>query len=87
MAPARTRDSYGVEIDAIVALDDGRWGAFEMKLGTGLVEEGVRALQRLAAQVDMSKAPPAVLAVICGTGYGYVRPDGIGVVPCSALGP
>lgn len=82
------RDSYGVEIDAIVALDDGRWGAFEMKLGTGLVEEGALALQRFAAQVDMSKAgPPAVLAVICGTGYGYVRPDGISVVPCSALGP
>lgn len=27
------------------------------------------------------------LAVVCGSGYGYRRPDGIAVVPVEALGP
>jgi len=27
------------------------------------------------------------LAVVCGSGYGYRRPDGIAVVPVGALGP
>jgi hypothetical protein len=30
---------------------------------------------------------PAVLAVNAGTGYGYVRADGVQVVPVGALGP
>ena len=29
------RDSYGVEVGAIVQLSDGRWAGFEIKLGTG----------------------------------------------------
>jgi len=33
------RDSYGTEVDAIVQLRDGRWGAFEVKLGTGRIDE------------------------------------------------
>ena len=28
-----------------------------------------------------------VLGVIVGTGYGYVRPDGIAVIPIGALAP
>ena len=30
---------------------------------------------------------PAFLAVVCGSGYGYLRPDGIAVVPVGALSP
>ena len=30
---------------------------------------------------------PAFLAVVCGSGYGYRRADGISVVPVGALGP
>jgi len=30
------RDDYGVEVDTIVQLRDGRWGAIEIKLGPGL---------------------------------------------------
>jgi hypothetical protein len=29
------RDQYGVEVDAIVQLRDGRWGAIEIRLGPG----------------------------------------------------
>jgi len=30
---------------------------------------------------------PAFLAVICGKGYGYLRPDGVAVIPIGALVP
>jgi len=82
------RDSYGLEVDAIVQLADGRWGAFEVKLGAGLVDRGAATLLDFAARIDTDRSgPPAVLAVISGTGYGYRRDDGIVVIPIGALGP
>lgn len=82
------RDSNGLEVDAIVQAANGEWAAFEIKLGPGQVDEGAATLLRFARQVDTSKVgEPAVLAVIVGTGYGYVRDDGIAVVPIGALGP
>jgi uncharacterized protein len=82
------RDNYGVEADAVVQLADGRWAAFEVKLGTGLVDEGAAALLRFRDSIDTRKSgEPAVLGVIAGTGYGYVRPDGVAVVPIGALAP
>ena len=59
-----------------------------MKLGAGLVDEAVGSLQRFAERVDTAKCErPAALGVIVGTGYGYVRDDGIAVIPAGALGP
>ena len=82
------RDSNGVEVDAIVTLADGRWGAFEIKLGAGLIEDGAAGLHRFTASIDTTKSgEPAVLGVITGTGYGYRRPDGICVIPIAALSP
>lgn len=82
------RDSKGMEVDVVVQLPDGRWGAFEVKLGTGKVDEAAASLLRFADRVDTSKAgDPAVLAVITGTGLGYRRPDGVDVVPIATLGP
>jgi predicted AAA+ superfamily ATPase len=82
------RDNTGLEVDAIVETRDGRWGAFEIKLGAGSVDEGTSSLLRFARKVDTSKSgQPSVLAVIVGNGYGYVRPDGVAVVPIGALGP
>ena len=82
------RDSTGLEVDAIVEAADGRWGAFEIKLGRGHIDAAAEVLLKFAARVDTSKCGvPAVLAVIVGTGYGYVRPDGVAVIPIGALGP
>lgn len=82
------RDNKGVEVDAIVETDDGRWGAFEIKLGQGRVDDAVKSLQAFAAKVDTVKSgAPSVLGVIIGSGYGYVRADGIHVIPIGALGP
>lgn len=30
---------------------------------------------------------PAMLGIITGFGYGYMRPDGVTVIPVGALGP
>jgi len=82
------RDSNGLEVDAIVQLADGRWAAFEIKLGVGLVDEGAASLRKFADVIDTKKCgEPVLLAVISGTGYGYVRPDGISVIPIGALAP
>ncbi|MGI9189148.1 MAG: ATP-binding protein [Longimicrobiaceae bacterium] len=82
------RDNTDLEIDAIVEATDGHWGAFEVKLGTGQVEEAASNLLKFAARVDTSKCgKPGVLGVITAAGYGYVRPDGVAVLPIAALAP
>jgi uncharacterized protein len=82
------KDSSNLEVDAIVECADGRWGAIEVKLNPGMVDQGAASLQAFAAKVDTEKCgPPQFLAVITGFGLGYVRPDGVQVVPIGALGP
>ncbi len=82
------RDSQGLEVDAIVEAADGRWAAFEVKLGVGQVDLAAANLKRFAAQIDTSKSGDAAsLGVIVATGYGYRREDGIMVIPIGALGP
>lgn len=82
------RDKLGREVDAIVQLRDGRWGAIEIKLGPAQVEDAAAGLLRFVQQIETrSTGEPAFLAVVCGTGYGYRRADGIAVIPIGALGP
>ena len=82
------REKGGLEVDAIVQANDGRWAAFEVKLGEGRVDEAARNLRRLAQRVDPERmGEPAVLGVIVSSGYGYVREDGVGVIPVGGLGP
>jgi len=82
------RDNTGLEVDAIVEAADGAWAAFEIKLGSAHIDEGAASLLKFAARVDTERSgEPAALAVIVGSGYGYVRPDGVGVIPIAALGP
>ncbi|MDE2875079.1 MAG: DUF4143 domain-containing protein [Gemmatimonadota bacterium] len=80
------REDGRLEVDAVVQARDGRWAAFEVKLGPKAVEEGARNLLRLAERVDPEVVgPPQALGV--ASGYGYTRPDGVGVIPIGALGP
>jgi hypothetical protein len=82
------RDSNNLEVDAIVETADGGWAAFEIKLGPGQVDEGAASLSKFAKQIDTDKCgKAAALGVIVGTGYGYVRDDGIAVIPIGALRP
>ena len=76
-------------IDAIIDTPDG-WAAFEVKL-TGdqnVIDTAAKGLLKFADNVDTSKhGRPAALAVVTATGGGGKRPDGVHVVPISALGP
>ncbi len=83
------QDSNGHELDAVVIHGDGRWLAVEVKLGSGeRLDEAAATLNRACEQIDVSKAgEPAKRLVITAAGYGYERPDGVTVVPITALGP
>ena len=82
------REKDGLEVDAVVEAGDGRWAAFEVKLGERWVEAGAKNLQRLAKRMEHSAhGPPAALAVIVPGGFGSVGPEGVGVIPAGALGP
>jgi predicted AAA+ superfamily ATPase len=84
------RDSSGLEIDAIVGAASGAWAALEIKLAATpeVLDPAAENLLRFAERVDTSKrGEPAALGVIVGTGYGYVRPDGVHVIPIAGLGP
>lgn len=83
------QDSNGHELDAVVAHGDGRWLAVEVKLGSGeRLDEAAASMTRACEQIDMSKVgEPAKKLVITAAGYGYERPDGVAVLPITALGP
>ena len=82
------RDNTGLEVDAIIEAQDGRWAAFEVKLGQAAIDEASASLRRFADRIDTKKCgEPALLAVITGNGFGYVRPDGVAVIPIGSLGP
>ncbi len=82
------RDSAGREIDAVVELPDGRWGAFEVKLGAGQIDDAAENLLRIDNMIrnDPNGRPPNVLCVISGLeGAVYRREDGVYVVPIGSL--
>lgn len=82
------RDNTNLEIDAIVETANGRWAAFEVKLGHGQIDDAAANLLRLTGRVNTKRSgKPATLAVIVATGYGYVRDDGVAVIPIGAMGP
>jgi predicted AAA+ superfamily ATPase len=80
------RDSRGLEIDSVVEYADGTWGAFEIKLGIGAVDDAANNLLKFSAKIDTGKTKaPAALTVITGNGFAYRRRDGVNVVPLSTL--
>ena len=82
------RDNTGLEVDAVVDAGPGRWAAFEIKLGASRIDDAARTLLKFADRVDTERCgEPAALGVIVGSGYGYLRPDGVAVMPVGAMGP
>jgi predicted AAA+ superfamily ATPase len=82
------RDNSNLEADAIVEMPDGRWGAFEIKLGEHQVDAAASTLIRMRNKmVGNGARPPSCLAVITGGGYGRLRDDGVYVVPINSMMP
>jgi len=81
------RDSTGLEADAIVQKRNGDWAVFEIKLGTGEIEDAAKNLLHFNSIIDTSKTNlPQSLNIITGTGMSYRRPDGINVISLASLG-
>jgi len=83
------RDSYNNEVDAIVRLKDGRWGAVEVKLGVGQVDKAAEGLLKFKDQIidTESSGAPDFMAVITATGPAYLREDGVYVLSIGQLCP
>lgn len=84
------RDNAGLECDAVIHLEDGRWGAVEIKLGgEKLIEEGCKSLNLLKSKIEnkSSEKSPSFMMVLTATGDTYKREDGIYIVPISKLRP
>ena len=86
------RDSDGLEVDAVIELRDGRWAAFEVKLGENQVPDAASSLNRLARKVAANPTArnpaPEFLAVVVGAGE-YARFDrdlGVYVLSITCLG-
>ena len=83
------QDYQDKEIDSVIELENGKWCAFEIKLGANQIEKAANDLLNLKKQIENEKGKaPSVLCVICGlTNAAYQRPDGVYVVPITALKP
>ena len=82
------QDYQNREIDAVIELSDGQWCAFEIKLGANKIDTAANNLLMIKKQFedDPKGKPPAVLCVLCGmANAAYQRPDGVFVVPITAL--
>lgn len=80
------RDNRGNEADAVVELPDGRWGAFEIKLGANQIDKAAAELLEIKRIMTEEGKAPDTLGVICGmTKASYTRPDGVHVAPLTAL--
>ena len=86
------RDADGLEVDAIIELDDGRWAGIEIKLGENKVPEGIAGLRRLQDKIARNPAArnptPSFLAVLVGAGVAarQDRDSGVYVIPLTCLG-
>lgn len=84
------RDNAGLECDAVVHLEDGRWGAIEIKLGgDDLVEAGAMSLKALRDKIveKSDERAPSFLMVLTAVGGAYEREDGVLVAPVNMLKP
>lgn len=76
-------NNTGMEVDAIVEIADGEYGAIEIKLGSNQEEEAAENLKKFYKSVDLK---PKFMCIICGLYNAIVkRPDGIYVLPITAL--
>lgn len=81
------QDYTNKEIDAVIELSDGRWCAFEIKLGANQIDKAANDLLHIKKSIEKEQGtPPSVMCVICGlANAAYQREDGVYVVPITAL--
>lgn len=86
-------DRIGLEADAVLHLDDGRYALIECKLGSGEIEMGAGHLleiKELVAEKNKTEKQikmrePDLLIVLTGGEMAYTREDGVKVIPIGCL--
>ncbi len=86
-------DRSNLEVDAVLHLDDGRYGLIEFKLGSTGIEEGASHLLEVERLIKKTKnlkrglglREPEALIIITGGEMAYTRPDGVKIVPIGCL--
>ena len=86
-------DRYGLEADAVLHLDDGRYALIEFKLGAKEIEEGSKHLLKIKELVkEYNKTEkqcplrePDLLIIITSTDMAYTRHDGVKIIPIGCL--
>ena len=81
------QDYNNNEMDAVIAMPDGKWCGFEIKLGANQIDIAAENLIKIKNEIKASGGiAPDSLCVICGlSNAAYQRPDGVFVVPITAL--
>lgn len=87
------RDKFGLEADAVLHLDDGRYALMEFKLGSSEIEEGANHLCELRELIrehnkterQIKLREPDLLIVLTGGQMAYRRADGVCVIPIGCL--
>ena len=85
------RDDTDLEVDFVLELSDGRWGAFEAKLSdTKVDEKSIKRLMRFKKKITDNPRgqvqEPSFLGFLVGKGQAaYMRDDGICVIPIACL--
>ena len=81
------RDSSGQEVDAIIELPNGDYGAIEIKIASPHnIEEAAKSLNKFEQKVRLSKPKmPKFKMILTSHGDCYKRSDGIYVVPLTCL--
>ena len=81
------QDYAGNEMDAVIELPEGGWCGIEIKLGANKIDEAAGNLVRIKNEIITDGGPaPISLCVISGmSNAAFQRPDGVFVVPITAL--
>jgi len=86
-------DRYGLEADGVLHLRDGRYAIIEVKLGESGIKDGISNLNKIeelilehnTAHDGTRIRPPDIKMVITGEEVGYIRDDGVMVIPAGCL--
>lgn len=81
-------DKSGLECDAVMRLENGRYGLIEIKSGgEALVAKGEKSLKDLAGRIDTLKMPsPSFMMILTADGdFAYRTNDGVLVCPIGCL--
>jgi hypothetical protein len=83
----------GLEADAVLHLDNGRYALIECKLGSREIEDGAKHLleikhlvsEKNKTEKQIKLREPDLLIILTGGEMAYTREDGVKIIPIGCL--